>query len=155
QRPLTRARGRSRLIALGCSVAAPWDERLLDYDFGPSHPLNPVRVELTMALARELGVLEQLDPTPFQVADDDVLRLVHPGGYLDAVKVAGETLRPDPAHGLGTPDDPVFPSMHEASALVAGASIAAVSAVFDATHDHAVNISGGLHHAMPDRASGF
>ena len=33
--------------------------------------------------------------------------------------------------------------------------LAAVRAVFDGSHDHGVNISGGLHHAMPDRASGF
>ena len=30
-----------------------WDEALLTYDMG-DHPLDPVRVELTMALAREL-----------------------------------------------------------------------------------------------------
>jgi acetoin utilization protein AcuC len=138
-----------------CSVAAPWDERLLGYDFGPSHPLAPVRVELTVALARELGVLDGVDVTGFEPATDEVLQLVHTTGYVDAVKQAGESLRADPAHGLGTPDDPVFPAMHEASALVAGASLVAVRAVFDGTHDHAVNISGGLHHAMPDNASGF
>ena len=35
-----------------------WDESLLGYDMG-EHPLDPVRVELTMALARELGVLDR------------------------------------------------------------------------------------------------
>jgi acetoin utilization protein AcuC len=140
---------------MACTVAAPWDERLLAYDFGPSHPLAPVRVELTMALARELGVLDRIDVTGFESAGDDLLALVHSRGYIEAVKRAGETLRPDPSHGLGTPDDPVFAGMHEASALVAGASLAAVEAVFAGSHDHAVNISGGLHHAMPDRASGF
>jgi acetoin utilization protein AcuC len=140
---------------MACTVAAPWDERLLAYDFGPSHPLAPVRVELTMALARDLGVLDRIDVQSFEPATDEQLRLVHTKGYIEAVKQAGETLWPDPSHGLGTPDDPVFPQMHEASALVAGASIAAVKAVFDGSHDHAVNISGGLHHAMPDRASGF
>ena len=35
-----------------------WDEPLTRYDFGPGHPLAPVRVELTIALAREFGVLE-------------------------------------------------------------------------------------------------
>jgi acetoin utilization protein AcuC len=140
---------------VACSVAAPWDERLLDYDFGPGHPLAPVRVELTMALAQELGVLGRIEAIDFEIATDELLGLVHTAAYLDAVRRAGDTLRPDPAHGLGTPDDPVFASMHEASALVAGASIAAVKAVFDGSHDHAVNISGGLHHAMPARASGF
>lgn len=33
------------------------DEGLRAYDFGPAHPLAPVRVELTFALADELGVL--------------------------------------------------------------------------------------------------
>ena len=50
-------------------LTVAWDERLTGYDFGPGHPLAPVRVELTMALARELGVLAQpsvsvLDPAP-------------------------------------------------------------------------------------------
>jgi acetoin utilization protein AcuC len=140
---------------LACSVAAPWDRRLLGYDFGAGHPLAPVRVELTMALAASLGVLERLDVTAFDPATDRELQLVHSASYVEAVKRSGETLRPDPAHGLGTPDDPVFPAMHEASALVAGASLAAARAVFEGSHDHGVNISGGLHHAMPSRASGF
>ncbi len=38
-------------------VSLPWDDGLIGYDFGPSHPLNPVRVDLTMRLARALGLL--------------------------------------------------------------------------------------------------
>jgi acetoin utilization protein AcuC len=64
-------------------------------------------------------------------------------------------LRADIAHGLGTPDDPVFEGMHEASALVAGASLTAAQAVWSGATEHAVNIAGGLHHAMPRNASGF
>jgi acetoin utilization protein AcuC len=140
---------------VGCTVAAPWDRRLLGYDFGPGHPLAPVRVELTMGLAARLGVLERLDLVGYDQATAAELRLVHRAAYVDAVMEAGRTLRPDPSHGLGTADDPVFADMHEASALVSGASVAAVRAVFEGSHDHAVNISGGLHHAMPDSASGF
>ena len=40
-----------------CTLHVAWDERLTRYDFGPGHPLAPVRVELTMALAKEFGVL--------------------------------------------------------------------------------------------------
>jgi len=140
---------------VNCSVAAPWDDRLLGYDFGSGHPLNPVRVELTMALAREFGVLDRIDICAFDAATDTQLRMCHTVDYIEAVKRAGATLRPDPSHGLGTPDDPVFAGIHEASALVAGATLAGVEAVFNGTHDHAVSVSGGLHHAMPDRASGF
>src|SRR5919107_3148508 len=35
------------------ATAVGWDPALLRYDMG-DHPLNPIRVELTMALAREL-----------------------------------------------------------------------------------------------------
>jgi acetoin utilization protein AcuC len=45
--------------------------------------------------------------------------------------------------------------MHEASALVAGATIVAAEAVWSGQSRRAVNISGGLHHAMPGRAAGF
>ncbi len=40
------------------SARVIWDDALTSYDFGPAHPLAPVWVELTMALARDLGVLD-------------------------------------------------------------------------------------------------
>ena len=86
--------------------------------------------------------------------DDALLTLVHAPSYIDAVKEAGSTGRPDPLHGLGTMDNPVFADMHDASALVAGGTLAAARAVLEETHDHAVNVAGGLHHAMPAAASG-
>jgi acetoin utilization protein AcuC len=136
-------------------VAAPWDRRLLDYDFGSSHPLAPVRVELTMELAAALGVLDRISVLDFSPADDAALALVHTPDYIAAVRSAGESLQPDLAHGLGTADDPVFADMHEASALVAGATLRAAQAVHSGSHDHGVSVSGGLHHAMPSNASGF
>ena len=45
--------------------------------------------------------------------------------------------------------------MHEASALVVGASLAAARAVWTGEAEHAVNVAGGLHHAMPDAGAGF
>ncbi|MEU5787263.1 acetoin utilization protein AcuC [Micromonospora purpureochromogenes] len=132
-----------------------WDEALLAYDMG-EHPLDPVRVELTMALARELGVLDRpgirlVRPSP---ADDALLTRVHQPDYLDAVRAAPH----DPlfaGYGLGTSDNPVFEGMHESSALIAGASVAAAEAVWRGEARRAVNVAGGLHHAMPDRAAGF
>ena len=37
-------------------ATAVFDRSLTAYDFGPSHPMSPIRVELTMRLAEELGV---------------------------------------------------------------------------------------------------
>jgi acetoin utilization protein AcuC len=45
--------------------------------------------------------------------------------------------------------------MHEASARIAGASVAAADAVRSGRALHAVNVAGGLHHAQRARASGF
>ena len=57
--------------------------------------------------------------------------------------------------GLGTDDDPVFPGMFEASALIAGGSAVAARQVWGGAATHSVNIAGGLHHAMRGQASGF
>ena len=34
-----------------------FDQSLTEYDFGPEHPMSPLRVDLTMRLATELGVV--------------------------------------------------------------------------------------------------
>ena len=57
--------------------------------------------------------------------------------------------------GLGTEDNPVFPGMHEASALVTGATLAAARAVWSSSAQHGASIAGGMHHAMAAHASGF
>ncbi len=136
-----------------CRTGAIWDERYLAYDFG-EHPLNPVRLDLTIRLARELGVLEPLDITAPIPADERQLLTIHDAAYLDAVRSASE----DPSFngfGLGTSDDPVFPGMYDASALVAGGSVQAALRMWNGEVEHAVNIAGGLHHAMRGYASGF
>ncbi|MEU7893573.1 acetoin utilization protein AcuC [Nonomuraea sp. NPDC049152] len=137
------------------SVRVVWDDALTAYDFGPGHPLAPVRVELTMALARELGVLDRTEVVGCAPATDDELALVHKRDYIEAVKRVSAHGGPDLTAGLGTPDNPAFKGVHEASALVAGASLAAARSVWEGTAEHAVNIAGGLHHAMANVASGF
>ncbi|MGH8862898.1 MAG: acetoin utilization protein AcuC [Jatrophihabitantaceae bacterium] len=136
-----------------CTASAVWDERYLAYDFG-DHPLNPVRLDLTIRLSRALGVLDRLEVIAPQAADEAQLLTVHDAGYLAAVREAGEN--PDFAgYGLGTSDDPVFPGMYEASALIAGGSAQAALQVWSGAVLHGVNIAGGLHHAMRGYASGF
>ncbi|WP_211267213.1 acetoin utilization protein AcuC [Nonomuraea candida] len=137
------------------SARVIWDDALTSYNFGPSHPLAPVRVELTMALARELGVLDKVEVAGCAPAGDDELAMVHDRGYIEAVKRVSAAGRPDLAVGLGTTDNPAFAGVHEASALIAGASLAAARSVWEGAAEHAINVAGGLHHAMPAAASGF
>lgn len=52
-----------------------FDPSLTEYDFGPSHPMSPVRVDLTVRLAEELGVVgPRLRQVPAPVASDDLDR---------------------------------------------------------------------------------
>jgi acetoin utilization protein AcuC len=131
---------------------APW------YDHGPEHPLRPARVLLTRQLITDYGIVDgvRVVETPARDATDDELLLVHTEAYLDAVRRAG---RGEPGDwwrfGFGPGDNPIFPHMHEASARVAGASLVAAEAVLSGRAEHAFNPAGGLHHAMPERASGF
>ena len=133
-----------------------FDPTLTQYDFGPTHPMSPVRVDLTMRLAEELGVLDRVKVVPAPVATDEQIATVHEQGLIDAVVEAGTTPGYENLErGLGTEDDPVFADMHAASAHVVGASLEAFRQVWSGESLHSVNIAGGLHHAMPGRASGF
>ena len=76
---------------------------------------------------------------------------MHTPEYIAAVQQCA----PNPKYGLGTTDNPIFPGMHEVSGLVAMASVEAARRVWHGEAKRASNISGGLHHAMPDRTSGF
>jgi acetoin utilization protein AcuC len=140
------------------SVLVVWSDDLLQYDFGVTHPMAPGRLEFTMALARDLHVVARPGvtveaPNP---APDDVLQLVHDPAYVAAVRDAAKRhAAPLAKVGLGSQDNPVFDRMHEASALVAGGTVDAARAVRSGKAKHAVNLAGGLHHAMPARASGF
>ena len=136
-----------------------WSSDLLAYHLGDSHPLHPVRLELTADLAGRLGVLDRsgVRVAPAEPADDDLLRLVHSPELLHAVRCAPADLlgRAGLRYGIGTPDNPVFESMHEAAAHVVGHTVAAARAVWEGSALHAVSFAGGLHHAMRDRVSGF
>lgn len=134
-----------------------FDPTLVAYDFGEGHPMSPIRVDLTMRLAGELGVLgSHLDTVAAPVASDDLLRTVHSDELIECVKRAsGDPDLVDERHGLGSDDNPVFAGMHQATAHVVGGTVEACRQVLTGESLHSANITGGLHHGMPERSSGF
>ncbi|MBD9734499.1 acetoin utilization protein AcuC [Streptomyces sp. H28] len=133
-----------------------WDEAVTGYDFGREHPMDPVRLALTRSLVSALGLDREVDVVAAKAAGESTLRLVHREDYIAAVKAASaDPGSADTSYGLGTVDDPAFAGMHEVSALIAGQSVGAAEAVWRGDALHAVNVAGGLHHAMPGGASGF
>lgn len=138
-------------------IYIPWDEKLAEYNFGPEHPLAPIRVSLAMRLAKDLGIIsgENLSGPVTPATRAQILR-AHSADYIDAVIKAGSN--PDLTaleFGLGSSDNPVFSGMHEASARVSGATLMAANAVWNGEAIHAVNLAGGLHHSQRESASGF
>ena len=127
--------------------------RSTTYDFGPGHPLTPLRFGPGIDLLASVGAEPGLAPEP---ATDAELSLCHDPAYIAAVRRL--SLDPDgpPAAGIGrNGDDPPFGGMHEAAAAVAGGSMAAMRAILAGDVEHAFHPGGGLHHAMRDHASGF
>ena len=142
--------------ASGCRGCVVYDESLTSYDFGAGHPMNPIRVDLTVSLSRHLGVLDHLETVPAPDATEDELETVHEPALIEAVMAASaDPSRGDLTVGLGSEDNPTFANMHQASRHVVGASLEAARRVWTGQVDHAANIAGGLHHAMPGRVSGF
>jgi acetoin utilization protein AcuC len=131
-----------------------WTPALLGYDFGHGHPMSPLRLRLTIELIEQLGLLDDLRVVAPEPATDELLRLVHQQDYIDHVRAEDAGDPPSP-WGIGGTDNPVFPGMHEASALIVGGTVAAARAVWHGEAPRAVNPAGGLHHAMARSASGF
>ena len=64
---------------MACTLHVAWDDRLARYDFGSWHPMAPVRVEMTMELARAFGVFSAagVSVEPPALAADGHLEMVH------------------------------------------------------------------------------
>ncbi len=135
-----------------------WDPQFARYDFGPTHPMAPLRLELTAGLCEQLGLFDApgVSVRGAEVASDETLARLHEQGYIDAVKAASlDPAQADESRGLGTDDDPAFRGMHEASARIVQASVDCADAIMSGEVLRAVNFCGGMHHAVAQRASGF
>jgi acetoin utilization protein AcuC len=127
-----------------------WDDRLVEYDFGPDHPFQMrYRGEAARNLLADgaTGPASSLEP-----ADDATLARFHAPKYLEFVRELGAR----PGRGLlDRGDTPSFPGCDRAAARVVAGTLAALASLTDGEVRRAFAPGGGLHHAHPDRASGF
>jgi len=129
------------------------------FDYGPQHPLRMERLGLTWRLMQAYGVTTLpgatvLTPSP---ADERQIGVFHAPEYLAVLQAANAGVAPPRGSifGLGAGDNPVFPGLWEAARLVAAGSLLAADVVARGEADRAFHFAGGLHHALPGRASGF
>ena len=130
-----------------------YGDAVLDYDFGPDHPLTPRRFAPSIDLIRTLGATNFVEP---RIATDDEIARLHKRDYINTVRrFAADPWHHMPAAGIGPGDCPPFDDMHDASARVVGGSLEGVDRILRGEVEHAFNPAGGLHHAMAANASGF
>jgi acetoin utilization protein AcuC len=144
--------------AMSGPAAIVHDLALEAYGFGGDHPFNPLRIRLTLELCEALGLLGGYPFVTTEPATDEDLTTVHTLTYVRMVQEAGRgegDLWELMHYGLGTGDNPIFPDMHDACARVVGAVLEAGRLVARGEATHAMCVSGGLHHALRSKASGF
>jgi acetoin utilization protein AcuC len=130
------------------------------YRFSPDHPFDPVRIQLAYELLRSSGFLQEQQVIEPVEASVEELTLAHGTDYVDFVRTKGSTgemthCTEATRFGLCTDDTPTFAGMHTSAATVVGATLMGAKYVLEGTHRHALNLSGGLHHATSGKASGF
>jgi len=140
-------------------AAFVWDPTVASHVYSDEHPLKPKRLVGVYDTLRKLGVFELpgakiLAP---REATQEELERIHDPEYIDAVTRASANPRGDYAQWGLDPrgDTPPFRGMHDVSLLTTGGSLVAMEESLAGTVRVAANFSGGLHHAMRRRASGF
>jgi len=132
-----------------------WTDRFYDYDFGPHHPFT----ERSRGLAARLLEAQVAEAPPgavgwtrtVKVADRPTLETFHRADYLEFVESASGLAK---QVALDQGDTPSFPGCYEAAARIVEGAVDALEFTLE-HHIPAFHPGGGLHHAHPNRASGF
>jgi acetoin utilization protein AcuC len=141
-------------------AAFVYEDTLSQYVLRPDHPMRPIRLRYTYQLLDAYRAFDNdtsLLVTPRQATEEEV-RWLHTQDYISAVRSLSQGLGGyDPGRfGFSAQgDNPVVRGMYEASLSSTGASLVAAELVASRQVDVAFNISGGLHHAAANHASGF
>lgn len=130
-----------------------WDERFRAYDFGPDHPfqmsgrgLAAHLLEATLPRESPVEWVREIAP-----ASRATLESFHTPEYLGLVERSSSAERPV---FLDAGDTPAFAGCWEAAARVASGTLRAIELARE-RNAPVLQPAGGLHHAHPDRASGF
>jgi acetoin utilization protein AcuC len=129
-----------------------FSDEYMKYQFGPTHPMQPIRLKRTFDILKKSGAFGEkarhYEPAP---AREDEIRLVHSKDYVDFVKRASST----GGVLLDRGDTPAVKGIYEGACSVVGGSILGAKLLLEKEVSHAFNPGGGLHHAKESEASGF
>jgi acetoin utilization protein AcuC len=136
-----------------------YTDEYVQYAYSETHPLKPYRLKLTHDLMQSYGLCNLPHSRMVQTvpAGRAELTLFHTRDYLEVLEMAsvGVHRQDYSKYGLGPGDNPIFPGMYAWSQLCAGGTLQAARLVSSGAVEVAFHSAGGLHHGMPERASGF
>ena len=124
------------------------------------HVMIPTRLRYTYELLESYGAFSRPNAVLVEprLATEEEILTSHTREYVSAVQglSRGDTgINPAAYNFSDHGDNPVYSGMYEAACWSTGGSLLAAEMVYNGDVDVAFNCSGGLHHAMPGRASGF
>ena len=117
-------------------VTLVYGDELMKHHLSDEHPLQPIRVKLTMELITSTGLIEHCHLVPPRAATIEELELVHSPDYVDLVRKLSDPVRRRDvsreaidAAGFASADNPISDELHEGTSLVVGASMVAAQAL--------------------------
>ena len=136
-----------------------WDPRVAAHVYREDHPLKPKRLIGVHDTLKRLGAFTRDDArvlAPRDATRAEIER-IHAPEYVEAVMRASRDPDDDYSQwGMAAwQDTPPFEGMHEVSLLTTGGTLVVMEEVLAGRLRVGFNGSGGLHHAMRRRASGF
>jgi acetoin utilization protein AcuC len=141
-------------------AAFVYEDALSRHVLRPEHPMRPIRLSYTYELLKAYSAFDGNSSRlvkPREATAEEVGWL-HTPDYIAAVRSLSLGLSGYDPHRYGfspSGDNPIYTGMYDAALLSTGASLMAAELVASQQVDVAFNISGGLHHAASDHASGF
>jgi len=145
---------------MGEITAFIYDDVLSEHIISSQHPMKPTRLRYTYELLNSYNAFSDVNSQlirPRRAIPEEVLQF-HSKEYLEAVKSLSQgsvKYNPNLFNFSEAGDNPIYNGMFNAAMWSSGASITAAELVAKGEVNRALNIAGGLHHAMPDKASGF
>ena len=121
--------------------------------------MQPIRLSYVAELLQSYNVFETpgISMIKPELASEIDLLTFHTSQYINAIKNSTDAAIYSTSNqfNIGYGDNPIFPNMYSLANLIVGSSILAAKHIYSGKHDAVFNMAGGLHHAMPNNASGF
>ena len=133
------------------NVAVYLDLKLADYGFGPDHPFSNYRMFAFESEFRGQGLEKFVEIRKAVMASQEQIESFHTHDYVEEIKersVLGQGF-------LDLGDTPAYKGMFETSSYVVGSVLDAAEQLMVGHIMRAFIPIAGLHHAMPNAASGF